>query len=358
MNRTLRSLVLTGLCVSAASVQAQQWEALPEKPPIPAENPQTDAKVALGKILFFDPRLSEHGTLSCNSCHNVMAGGDDNRPNSIGMHDARGGRSAPTVWNAAYQSVQFWDGRAATLEAQAKGPITNPIEMGLSDATVAMERLKSIPDYLPLFKAAFPGANDPLTMDNVANAIAAYERTLVTPNAPFDRYVRGDKTALTEQQVRGMQTFADLGCTACHSGANFSGPALPTGVGFFMKFPTFAGSEYDKKYGLLGDTGRHVATGKEEDKHMWRVPTLRNVALTAPYFHNGQVPTLEEAVQVMAKTQLNKTIEPAQIKDVVSFLTSLSGDFPAQTMPRLPMTTGVSIVPPVDPHLPTNPVGH
>lgn len=351
MKKTILTLMLSGLCVVPAAARAQQWEALPKHAPSPATNPQTDEKVELGKILFFDPRLSEHGTLSCNSCHNVMAGGDDGRPNSIGMHDARGGRSAPTVWNAAFLSAQFWDGRAATLEDQAKGPITNPIEMGMSDAKVAVERIKAIPAYLPLFKTVFPGSSDPITMDNLAKAIAAYERTLINPDTPYDRYVKGDKKALNAQQVRGMQTFAATGCTACHSGANFSGPPLPLGTGFFMKFPTFTGSEFDKKYDLLTDTGRHSATGQEGDRHLWRVPTLRNVALTAPYMHNGQVPTLDEAVRVMAKTQLNKELTPAEVKDVVAFLGSLGGNFPRQTMPRLPLPLGNSVVPPVDPHL-------
>jgi cytochrome c peroxidase len=232
MKKTMLTLLLSGLCLVPAAVRAQQWEALPKQAPSPATNPQTDEKVELGKILFFDPRLSEHGTLSCNSCHNVMAGGDDGRPNSIGMHDARGGRSAPTVWNAAFLSAQFWDGRAATLEDQAKGPITNPIEMGMSDAKVAVERIKAIPAYLPLFKTVFPGSSDPITMDNLAKAIAAYERTLINPDTPYDRYVKGDKKALNAQQVRGMQTFAATGCNACHSGANFSGPPLPLGTGF------------------------------------------------------------------------------------------------------------------------------
>ncbi len=351
MKKTVMNLTLCAMFALPLTALAQQWEALPKQAPSPADNPQTAAKVELGKTLFFDPRLSEHGTLSCNSCHNVMGGGDDNRPNSIGMHDARGGRSAPSVWNAAFLSAQFWDGRAATLEDQAKGPITNPIEMGMSDAKVAIERLQAIPDYLPLFKAAFPESREPLTMDNVAKAIAAYERTLITPDTPYDRYVRGDKKALDAQQLRGMQTFAEVGCNACHMGANFSGPALPAGEGFFMKFPNIAGSEYDKKYDLLADTGRHSVTGKDSDRHLWRVPTLRNVALTAPYLHNGKVATLDEAVRLMAKTQLNKELTPAQVKDLVAFLGSLSGNFPQQTMPRLPMTPGNSVVPPVDPHL-------
>lgn len=351
MKISMLNLIILGMFALPVGAHAQQWEALPKQAPSPASNPQTNAKIELGKALFFDPRLSEHGTMSCNSCHNVMAGGDDNRPHSIGMHDARGERSAPSVWNAAFLSAQFWDGRAATLEDQAKGPIMNPIEMGMSDARVTLERLKAIPGYLPLFRTAFPESREPITIDNVAKAIAAYERTLINPDTPYDRYVRGDKTALDAQQLRGMQTFAEIGCNACHSGANFSGPPLPAGQGFYMKFPNVTGSEFDKKYDLLSDTGRHSVTGQQSDRHLWRVPSLRNVALTAPYFHNGKVPTLDEAVRVMAKTQLNKDLSQTQIKDVVAFLVSLGGNFPQQTLPRLPLTAGSSVVPPVDPHL-------
>ena len=349
------SLLLSAALTATLPAATLAWEALPDTPPIPADNPQSDAKVLLGKTLFFDPRFSEHGTLSCNSCHNVMAGGDDNRPNSIGMHDARGGRSAPTVWNAAFQSVQFWDGRAATLEDQAKGPLVNPIEMGMGNLDDVLGRIKKIPGYAPMFKAAFPADADPLTMDNAAKAVAAYERTLITPNSPYDRYVKGDKTALTEQQVKGMNAFAEIGCTACHSGANFSGPPLPIGTGFFQKFPTFPGSTYEAKYKLAEDTGLYQVTKKEKDMHLYRVPTLRNVALTAPYFNNGQVPTLDEAVRVMGKTQLNKDLTDQQVVEVVAFLDALSGEFPPQTLPRLPPTPNLSVIPPVDPHLKANP---
>lgn len=330
---------------------AADWQALPDQAPAPADNPQSAAKVDLGKTLYFDPRLSEHGTLSCNSCHNLMAAGDDNRPNSIGMHDARGGRSAPTVWNAAFYSVQFWDGRAATLEDQAKGPVVNPVEMGMGTLNVATGRLQQIPGYQSLFAAAFPGEAKPITADNVAKAIAAFERTLITPNSAYDRYAKGDQGALTEQQVRGMDSFASLGCTACHSGANFSGPTLPVGTGFFMKFPTFPGSEYDKRYGLTQDEGRAAVTGQESDRHLFRVPTLRNIALTAPYFHTGSVPTLDLAVRVMAKTQLDKDLSDEQVADLVAFLNALSGEFPQLTLPRLPPTPNMSVIPPVDPHL-------
>jgi cytochrome c peroxidase len=204
-----------------------------------------------------------------------------------------------------------------------------------------------------MFKDAFPGEEQPVTVDNAAKAVAAYERTLITPDSPYDRYVKGDKAALTEQQVRGMNAFADAGCVACHSGATFNGPQTP-GQGFFMKFPTFEGSDYETKYHLTDDNGRFEATKNPADKHMWRVPTLRNVALTAPYFHNGQVATLDEAVRVMAKTQLNKTLPPEQVADIVAFLNGLTGKFPVQEMPRLPNTPGFSVIPPVDPHLKQN----
>lgn len=346
--------LIAASCLALGAVlpaAAADWQALPEQAPYPADNPPSEAKIELGKILFFEPRLSEHGTLSCNSCHNVMASGDDNRPNSIGMHDARGGRSSPTVWNAAFYSVQFWDGRAATLEEQAKGPVANPIEMGMGTVDDAMARLKQIPGYLPLFQAAFPGEADPLTVDNAAKAVAAFERTLITPNSPYDRYVQGDKTALSEQQVRGMQTFDTLGCTSCHSGPNFSGPALPIGTGFFMKFPNYPGSDYEAKYDLARDLGRYEATHKEADRHLFRVPTLRNIAVTAPYFNNGQVPDLDTAVRVMTRLQLNRDLSDEQAADLVAFLGALTGEFPQMTMPRLPATPNRSVIPPVDPHL-------
>lgn len=356
MPRRTPALVAGALTLALSlSASAATWQALPETPPIPADNPQSPAKVALGKALYFDPRFSADGNISCNSCHNLMAGGDDNRPNSIGFHDARGERSAPTVWNAAFHSVQFWDGRAATLEDQAKGPVVNPVEMGMPDLDAAMARLKQIDGYKPMFEAAFPDDPNPITADNAAKAVAAFERTLITPNSPYDRFVEGNFTAMTEQQVRGLVTFAELGCTACHSGANFNGPALPMGTGFYQKFPTIPGSVYEAKYDLTADSGRHAATGKETDKHLWRVPTLRNVALTAPYFHNGAVPTLNEAVRVMAKTQLGKDLSDAQAADLVAFLGALTGEFPEIAMPRLPGTPGRSVIPAADAHASASP---
>jgi len=335
----IRQLLLGCLIATTPMLALAQWEALPDKAPAPADNPTTAAKVELGKMLYFDPRLSANGTVSCFSCHNVMEGGDDHRPTSIGIHGQAGGRSAPTVWNAAFLSVQFWDGRAASLEDQAKGPPANPIEMGMTDLNATANRIARIPGYKPWFDKAF-GKGDNLTMDNMAKAIAAYERTLITPNSAYDRYVKGDKAALTSQQVRGMQTFADTGCVACHSGANFAGPTLPVGQGFFQKFPLFANNAYVDEYRLMDDTGRMKVTGSDADKNMWRVPTLRNLAYTAPYMHNGTVKTLDEAVRVMAKTQLNRDLDDQQVGDIVAFLNGLTGEFPDQTMPRLPATPG------------------
>ena len=337
-NRILLAALL--MTLAAAAVQAQSpWQPLPDKAPASADNPTTAAKVELGKMLYFDPRLSSTGTVSCFSCHNVMEGGDDHMTTSAGVHGLKGGRNAPTVWNAAFHSVQFWDGRAPSLEEQAKGPPVNPIEMGMRDLDAVIDRIRHIPGYRPYFEQAF-GSGDVVTMDNAAKAIAAYERTLITPGSAYDRYARGDKTALTAQQLRGMETFAEVGCTSCHQGPAFNGPPLPAGTGFFMKFPTYPESPYVAKYKLAEDPGRFSATKDEADRGMWRVPTLLNLTYTAPYMHTGTVKTLPEAVRVMASTQLNRTLDDAQVGDVVAFLESLTGKFPQQTMPRLPPTPG------------------
>lgn len=335
----LKYTVLLCSLLTSGVMAAGQWQALPEKAPEPADNPTTPEKVELGKMLYFDPRLSSNGTVSCFSCHNVMEGGDDHRPTSIGVHGQAGGRNAPTVWNAAFHSVQFWDGRAASLEDQAKGPPANPIEMGMSNLDAVSSRIEKIPGYKVYFDQVF-GKGDNINIDNIAKAIAAYERTLITPNSPYDRYVQGEKGAMTPQQVRGMQTFADAGCTTCHSGANFDGPTLQTGQGFYQKFPLFTDNDYVTEYGLMNDTGRMASSGKEEDKNIWRVPTLRNLAYTAPYMHTGSVKSLPEAVRVMAKTQLGKELAPQQVEDIVAFLGTLNGEFPEQIMPRLPATPG------------------
>jgi len=339
----LHSYLIVFIGFISLSANAAEWQALPSEAPAPADNPTTPEKVELGQMLYLDPRFSSTGTVSCNSCHNVMLGGEDNRAVSMGVHGQTGGRSAPTVWNSGFSSAQFWDGRAVSLEEQAKGPVTNPIEMGMGELEEAMNRVRDIPGYKAYFEKAF-GTDNPMTVENAAKAVAAYERTLITPNSAYDRYVKGDKKALSEQQLRGMNSFASVGCTACHSGAAFNGPTMSPGSGFFMKFPTFTDNDYVKQYKLAEDTGRFTVTKNDADKHMWKVPTVRNAALTAPYFHNGSVATLDEAVRVMAKVQLNQDLTDGQVADIVAFLSALTGEFPEQSMPHLPPTPGRSII--------------
>lgn len=334
----MRACVLSATCLVGTAI-AGTWQALPDVAPAPADNPTTAEKVELGKMLYFDTRLSSSGSVSCFSCHNVMEGGDDHRPTSIGVHGHFGGRNAPTVWNAAFLSTQFWDGRAPTLEEQAKGPPANAIEMGMPNLDAVIGRVRHIPGYEPYFAKAF-GKGDVVTMDNVAKAIAAYERTLITPNSAYDKFAKGDTQALTVQQARGLQTLADVGCTGCHQGPTFGGAALPVGTGFFMKFPAFPDSPYVARYDFLSDTGRASVTKDDADRNMWRVPGLRNLIYTAPYFHNGLVHTIGEAVAIMASTQLNQTLSNAQVADITAFLQALTGPFPAQQMPRLPPTPG------------------
>lgn len=314
---------------------------LPAEIPSPPDNPTTVEKVRLGAALYFDPRLSANGTVSCNSCHNVMSNGTDNRAVSAGVKGQLGGRNAPTVWNAALKPTQFWDGRAATLEEQARGPFLNPIEMGMPHAGQVEETLAAIPGYVAWFETVF--GPDSVTFDNVAKAIAAFERTLITPNAPYDRYLAGEEDALSDAAKRGLEAFRSVGCIACHSGPVFAGPT-PVGVPFLQKFPTFPDSPYVAKYDLLADRGREESTGREADRHYYQVPNLRNVALTAPYLHNGEVPTLDEAVRVMASTQLNRELTDAQVSDLVAFLEALTGEFPALAMPRLPETPARSVI--------------
>ncbi len=339
----LRKILFGMLVLSSISVRAE-WKPLPDAPPIPADNPQTPAKIELGKMLFFDPRLSMDGTISCNSCHNVMFHGGDGRAVGAGIHGQRGGRGSPTVWNSAFHTVQFWDGRAATLEEQAVGPLVNSVEMGMTSHDLVIERIKQIPGYIQAFKKVFPKDKEP-TIKNAAKAIAAYERILITPNSPFDKYLKGNKKAMNAQQIKGMKLVDEIGCTSCHTGVNLAGDGFKMGEGNYQPFPQIPGSKYDKMYDLTSDLGRFEVTKKADDKNHWRVPTWRNVAITAPYFHNGKVKTLDEAVRVMAKTQLDMDLNDSQISDIVAFLNALTGEFPKQTMPMLPNTINHSITP-------------
>ncbi|MEY4718996.1 MAG: hypothetical protein RL563_1614 [Pseudomonadota bacterium] len=327
------TLLVSAIALSS-SLSAWANEALPLSAPVPENNPTTAEKVVLGKMLYHDPRLSSTGTVSCASCHNTMLGGEDNRPNSMGVNGQTGGRSAPTVFNAAFNKVQFWDGRAESLEAQAAGPVTNPIEMGMKSWDDVVARLKTIEGYQVAFEKAF--GKDSISKDNATKAIAAYERTLITPNSPYDKYVQGDKLAMTAQQVRGMQKANELGCTSCHSGPAFNGP------GMFQKFPVNSNGYFEAQYHFSKDKGLAEVTKKDSDEHLWKVPTLRNIALTAPYMHNGSVPTLDKAVKIMGKLQLNQDLNDQDTADIVAFLNALTGEIPHQTMPVLPGTPGRS----------------
>lgn len=301
------------------SVYGNLFQPLPALPPIPSDNSLTPEKIELGRFLFFEPRISASGVISCATCHNPALGWTDRIPRATGHEGQVGDRNTPTVLNSGFFTAQFWDGRAATLEHQALGPIEAGIEMNMP-LEQAIARLKEFDEYKQLFAAAFGGNGESqINADNIAKAIASFERTLNTPNSPFDRYLNGDLDALTDQQKRGMAAFADHGCVACHNG-----PALTDSQFHAIQVP---GSV---------DEGRFVVTGDSIDRFRFKTPTLRNVALTYPYFNNGGTATLEEAVKVMSREMLGNEFDDATTADVVAFLHSLTGDMPRVEPPRLP----------------------
>lgn len=325
------------------------WEALPDEAPAPKWNSTTPEKVALGEKLFFDKSLSWDSRISCASCHDVRHGvGIDGLRTSKGINGQIGKRNAPTVWNAAFQIKLFWDGRASSLEEQAKGPLINPTEMGMPSLSMVVKRVASSPTYQKEFRKAFK-EEIPIDIENITAAIAAYERTLITPDSAYDQFVKGNSAALTSSQLRGMALFESVGCVRCHSGPNFSGASIFDGTSPLRPFPIFK-TPYTEKYKFTDDLGLSLHGG---DNGVWRIPSLRNVALTGPYFHNGSVTSLEEAVRIMASTQLgrsekdmlnigptvlwlgsgqtlsfiNKTpIRDVDIKDITAFLRSLSSE--------------------------------
>jgi len=282
------------------------------------------AQVELGKKLYFDPRLSKSGFISCNSCHNLSMGGTDNLKTSIGHNWQQGPINAPTVLNSSMNVAQFWDGRAADLKAQAGGPIANPGEMA-STHTLAIDVLKSIPQYVIEFKQVF--GHDNITIDEVTQAIAEFEKTLVTPNSRFDQWLLGDKDAITNQELEGYKLFKTAGCTACHNG------------------PAVGGSSFQKMgivepYQAKGDAeGLSAVTGKDADRFKFKVPTLRNVEMTYPYFHDGEAETLTEAVDLMGRLQLGRKFSDDENAKIVAFLKTLTGDQPSFLMPILPPST-------------------
>ena len=322
-----------GFIQSPLSYGFDYFQPLPEKPMVPADNPLTDAKITLGKRLFYDRRLSRDNSHSCNDCHNLLTGGDDDRAYSQGINNTLTKRSAPGLWNIGLQTVLYWDGRVKTLEEQALDHLTDPVVMGNADLKEVAKRVDQDEAYRKAFKKAFPGKHT-VSSDHIAKALASFQRALMAPNSAFDRYMKGDKNAMSQMAVKGMQDFNDAGCLACHFGTNFAGPApgpaMQMGDGFYELFPNNLGSEYDQEMELTKDLGRYEFSKNPAEKHMWRVPSLRNIALTAPYFHNGSAKTLREAVKIMGRTQFkDRELNDEKIDEITAFLRSLTGELPA-----------------------------
>ncbi|WP_323042385.1 cytochrome-c peroxidase [Gemmobacter sp.] len=335
-------LLASLLCATTALVGAAQadelrdsakeyFAPLPSTVPALKDNRVTPEKIALGKALFFDPRISASGVFSCYSCHNLTTGGDDNMETSVGHGWQKGPRNSPTVLNAVLNEAQFWDGRAEDLKAQAKGPVQAGVEMANTPENVVVT-LKSMPAYGNWFKAAFPDQADPVSFDNMAMAIEAFEATLITP-APFDAWLNGDDAALSAEQKAGLTLFIDKGCSSCHSGVNVGGHGYyPFGL---IEKP---GAEILPP----GDKGRFAVTETADDEYVFRAAPLRNIAQTAPYFHSGKVWDLKVAVQIMAESQLGEALSDAEADQVVAFLGSLTGAVPEVALPVLPAETATT----------------
>lgn len=314
------SLIIPSL-VSSESEGTDSYKAFFQPIPDKVDNPENQLnpdKLKLGTMLFIDPRLSKSGLFSCNTCHNLTTGGVDNLPTSIGHGWKSGSRNAPTVFNAALHFTQFWDGRAKDVEEQAQGPVLNPGEMAASQELV-LDRINTIPEYVSLFKKAFPGEKNPVTYENVTRAIAAFERTLMTPSR-FDRFLEGDKNALSSDERKGLDLVVTKGCIACHRG-----PAM--------------GGESFQKFNYGDDMGRYEITKNEEDRKVFKVASWRNVSLTYPYFHDGKVWSLDEAVRIMGEKQLNTKLTDDEVKYIVAFLNSLTGEMTKIDLPMLPPST-------------------
>lgn len=308
--------------------------------PIPLSTPELEnniisrQRVDLGAMLFFDPRMSRSGLFSCQSCHNVGIGGVDGLETSIGHGWQKGPRNAPTVFNAVFNIAQFWDGRAADLAEQATGPVQAGVEMNNTPVRV-IDTLRSMDGYVAAFDEAFPGEEDPITFENFALAVEAFEATLTTPNSRFDQYLNG-ADSLNEQELRGLEAFLDQGCASCHAGVNMGGEGYyPFGL---VERP---GADVLPE----GDRGRFEVTATAADDYVFRAAPLRNIELTAPYFHSGAVWDLEEAVAVMGVSQLGADLNEQQVADITAFLRTLTGEIPEVEHPILPVRTSATPLP-------------
>ena len=338
--RSTAPLLLGSLLLIAGSAHADAlrdranaiFKPIPDKVTEVRGHTVNEDQAILGHKLWFDPRLSRSHVISCNTCHNLSIGGSDNVPTSIGHGWQKGPRNSPTVLNAVFNSAQFWDGRAKDLQEQAKGPVQASVEMNNTPDRVEAT-LKSIPEYVEEFKKAFPNDKNPVSFDNMAYALEAFEVSLTTPNSPFDRYLKGDDKALDATQKEGLALFMDAGCIACHNGVNVGGQGyFPFGV---IKKP---GADILPE----DDKGRFAVTNTAADEYVFRAAPLRNIALTPPYFHSGEVWDLEQAVAIMGDSQLGRQLKDNEVKAITAFLHSLTGDQPLVDYPILPMSTATT----------------
>lgn len=291
---------------------------------LPEPEPFGSAKTRLGKKLYYEHALSINGKLSCNSCHLLDNFGVDNEPTSPGHNDVRGERNSPSVYNAYFHIAQFWDGRAADLKEQAAGPVLNPVEMGMPDSNSAVDNIKKIKEYVKMFKIAFPKEENPITYDNITEAIGEFEKTLATP-APFDEYIEGDLAALNDEQKKGLELFIETGCTTCHMDGGLGGT-------MYQKFGLVKGPYWEYTGSERQDKGREEFTANEADRYFFKVPSLRNVTETEPYFHDGSVDDLGEAIKIMAVTQLGKELKKEEVESIRAFLESLRGEIPEHAL--------------------------
>lgn len=342
LRRFLLSIFLALICSGVLAAQdkllarAQRaFKPVPDSPPALADNPLTPEKIELGKMLYFDPRLSASWLISCNTCHNLALGGVDLLETSIGHGWQKGPRNSPTVLNAVFNLAQFWDGRAKDLKEQAKGPVQAAVEMN-STPERAVKTLKSIPEYVERFKKAFPGEADPVSFDNMARAIEAFEATLLTPDSRFDRYLKGDAAALNAEEKQGLELFLNKGCVACHGGVNLGG------TGYFA----FGVVEKPGADVLPpDDKGRFEVTKTATDEYVFKSPSLRNIDLTPPYFHSGRVWDLKQAVAIMGSAQLGATLTDEEATRITAFLRTLTGRQPRIEYPILPPHTAATPLP-------------
>jgi cytochrome c peroxidase len=333
---TASVLLAVGYSTRATAADQIDLAALKTFAPLPDVVPggsgaPTEEQISLGRMLYFDPRISKSQTISCNSCHPLAKYGVDGQATSEGYQGQHGDRNAPSVYNAAGHFAQFWDGRAADVEEQAKGPVRNPVEMAMSSEQEVAALLRSMPEYVQAFQRAFPKDPEPVCLDNMGIAIGAFERKLLTPGR-WDKFLQGDQAALAAREKSGLREFLSAGCQGCHSGSFLGGAS-------FQKLGVA------KPYPDSSDPGRYKVTQSEADRMFFKVPSLRNVAMTGPYFHDGKVTSLREAVARMAEYQRGRALSERQVEKIVTWLGALTGDIPVDYIKEPPLPKSTSTTP-------------